>query len=341
MINSCRVKQALIPQKRHCNQESDDVFQKILKTCLVVSLIVLVITFEILLTTTLSSSSSLIKSTATITLKQTKKIIPLLTTTISEAVMTTATAATVSYDDEANSMSVIYTKFINEDQLILSNLAFANSNNNIIIQCSTSRSRVDNRDNNQRRKDKLIHSTFRINQFVIKSLEEEANKRRVSLGSLVNSILENYVSSEMYFEQLGFLLVSKDFLRKTFNAIPSNNEQNTIDEFAKELGNTVAKEYVSYFFPEVNSRTLVEFLDIWFRRFQCCQHRVTKSSSDIDDITAATTKELHHIAVNHDININFSIALKAMMEGFIEPIIKRKVEFKEITSNAISFSFEI
>jgi hypothetical protein len=341
MINSCRVKQALIPQKRHCNQESDDVFQKILKTCLVVSLIVLVITFEILLTTTLSSSSSLIKSTATITLKQTKKIIPLLTTTISEAVMTTATAATVSYDDEANSMSVIYTKFINEDQLILSNLAFANSNNNIIIQCSTSRSRVDNRDNNQRRKDKLIHSTFRINQFVIKSLEEEANKRRVSLGSLVNSILENYVSSEMYFEQLGFLLVSKDFLRKTFNAIPSNNEQNTIDEFAKELGNTVAKEYVSYFFPEVNSRTLAEFLDIWFRRFQCCQHRVTKSSSDIDDITAATTKELHHIAVNHDININFSIALKAMMEGFIEPIIKRKVEFKEITSNAISFSFEI
>lgn len=341
MINSCRVKQALVPQKRHCNQESDDVFQKILKTCLVVSLIVLVITFEILLTTTLSSSSSLIKSTATITLKQTKKIIPLLTTTISEAVMTTATAATVSYDDEANSMSVIYTKFINEDQLILSNLAFANSNNNIIIQCSTSRSRVDNRDNNQRRKDKLIHSTFRINQFVIKSLEEEANKRRVSLGSLVNSILENYVSSEMYFEQLGFLLVSKDFLRKTFNAIPTNNEQNTIEEFAKELGNTVAKEYVSYFFPEVNSRTLVEFLDIWFRRFQCCQHRVTKGSSDIDDITTATTKELHHIAVNHDININFSIALKAMMEGFIEPIIKRKVEFKEITSNAISFSFEI
>src|SRR5215217_7343604 len=200
MINSCRVKQALVPQKRHCNQESDDVFQKILKTCLVVSLIVLVITFEILLTTTLSSSS-LIKSTATITLKQTKKIIPLLTTTISEAVMTTATAATVSYDYKANSMSVIYTKFINEDQLILSNLAFANSNN-IIIQCSTSRSRVDNRDNNQRRKDKLIHSTFRINQFVIKSLEEEANKRRVSLGSLVNSILENYVSSEMYFEQL-------------------------------------------------------------------------------------------------------------------------------------------
>src|SRR5215211_4027107 len=311
MINSCRVKQALVPQKRHCNQESDDVFQKILKTCLVVSLIVLVITFEIL-----------------------------LTTTISEAVMTTATAATVSYDYKANSMSVIYTKFINEDQLILSNLAFANSNN-IIIQCSTSRSRVDNRDNNQRRKDKLIHSTFRINQFVIKSLEEEANKRRVSLGSLVNSILENYVSSEMYFEQLGFLLVSKDFLRKTFNAIPSNNEQNTIEEFAKELGNTVAKEYVSYFFPEVNSRTLVEFLDIWFRRFQCCQHRVTKSSSDIDDITTATAKELHHITVNHDINMNFSIALKAMIEGFIEPIIKRTVEFKEITSNAISFSFEI
>ncbi len=52
-------------------------------------------------------------------------------------------------------------------------------------------------------------------------------------------------------------------------------------------------------------------------------------------------KEIHNFTVNHDININFSIALKAGLEGLIEPIIKSPIVFKQITSNSISFSFSL
>ena len=128
---------------------------------------------------------------------------------------------------------------------------------------------------------------------------------------------------EMQFEELGF----KAFLRKVFDVIESEDH---IQDFGKEFGGTVAKEYVSYFYPNVNGNTLIQFLDYWFRRFQSCKH-----TEDIEK------SQKHYFTVNHDINMKFSLALKAILEGVIEPISKTTIEFNNITANSISFSFDV
>ena len=137
----------------------------------------------------------------------------------------------------------------------------------------------------------------------------------------------------MYFEQLGFILVSKDFLRKVFSKIEKAED---IEEFGQELGLTTAKEYVSYFFPQVNSNSLVQYLDLWFRRFQSYQHRIDNDMYNSDNDIA----ERHYFTVIHDINMNFSIALKTILQGLIVPIIKSDIEFRDITGSAVSFSFK-
>ena len=177
-------------------------------------------------------------------------------------------------------------------------------------------------------KNKLSHQGFRLEEQVIKTLAEEAVRNGISVSSLVNKILKNYVTHEMQFEELGFILVSKDFLRKIFSVI---DDQKHIEDFGKEFGTTMAKEYVSYFYPQVNSHTLVQFLDYWFRRFQSCKHIVEDSD----------TSQRHYFTVNHDINIKFSVALKAILEGLIEPVSKTTVEFKDITANSLTFSFDV
>jgi hypothetical protein len=177
------------------------------------------------------------------------------------------------------------------------------------------------------KKDKLIHQSFRIEEQILKTLSEVAMKKGISVSSFVNKILKNYLTHEMQFEELGFILVSKDFLRKIFNVI---EDEKHIEDFGKEFAVTIAKEYVSYFYPQVNSNTLVQFLDYWFRRFQSCKHVV----EDIE------RRQKHYFTVNHDINIKFSLALKAILEGLIEPISKTTVEFKDITANSVTFSFE-
>ncbi|MGI0000883.1 MAG: hypothetical protein ACRD6Q_06630, partial [Nitrososphaeraceae archaeon] len=199
---------------------------------------------------------------------------------------------------------------------------------------------------------KLVHSSIRIEENVFNLLQKEAERQGISFNSLINKTLKNYVNSEMHFEQLGFLLVSKDFLRKTFAEL---QDEKRLEELGKELGLTVAKEYVSYCFPKVDSCTLIQFLDIWFRRLQSYKHIVdTSRVKDInviieegirkeneEEYQQLQRKEIHYFTVNHDININFSIALKAGLEGLIEPIIKSPIIFKQITSNSISFSFSL
>lgn len=198
---------------------------------------------------------------------------------------------------------------------------------------------------------KLVHSSIRMEENVFNLLQKEAERQGISFNSLINKTLKNYVKSEMHFEQLGFLLVSKDFLRKTFAEL---QDEKRLEELGKELGLTVAKEYVSYCFPKVDSCTLIQFLDIWFRRLQSYKHIVdTSPVKDINVIIEGIRKEneeeyqqlqrkeIHYFTINHDININFSIALKAGLEGLIEPIIKSPIIFKQITSNSISFSFSL
>jgi hypothetical protein len=194
---------------------------------------------------------------------------------------------------------------------------------------SEKKKKEDNDNNNNNNKDKLLHQGFRIQEQVIKTLTEEAARKGISVSNLVNKILKNYVTHEMQFEELGFILVSKDFLRKIFSVV---DDEKDIQDFGKEIGTTIAKEYVSYFYPQVNSITLVQFLDYWFRRFQSCKH-IVEDNND-------RSQERHYFTVNHDINIKFSFALKAILEGLIEPVSKTTVEFRDVTANSITFSFD-
>jgi hypothetical protein len=187
----------------------------------------------------------------------------------------------------------------------------------------------DNDDNNNKNKDKLLHQGFRIQEQVINTLVQDAAKKGISVSNLVNRILRNYTTHEMQFEELGFILVSKDFLRKIFSVV---DDEKDIQDFGKEFGKTMAKEYVSYFYPQVNSITMVQFLDYWFRRFQSCKH-IVENSSD--------RSQRHYFTVNHDINIKFSFALKAILEGLVEPVSKTTVEFRDVTANSITFSFDV
>jgi hypothetical protein len=194
---------------------------------------------------------------------------------------------------------------------------------------SSEKKKEDNDNNNTNNKDKLLHQGFRVQEQVIKALAEEAARKGISVSNLVNKILKNYVTHEMQFEELGFILVSKDFLRKIFSVV---DDEKDIQDFGKEIGTTIAKEYVSYFYPQVNSITLVQFLDYWFRRFQSCKHIVENGDR---------SQKRHYFTVNHDINIKFSFALKAILEGLIEPVSKTTVQFRDVTANSITFSFDV
>ena len=172
---------------------------------------------------------------------------------------------------------------------------------------------------------KLIHRAFRIPEDILESLQTRADSRGVPLSNLVNRILRDYLAVELQYEKSDFIRMNKEFFRRAFNMIDDAD----IDTFGREIGYAVANEYTSSFFPELNSYTIVLFLELWFKRFQSYQHRVDGQNSR------------HSFSLNHDINLNFSKALKIMLEGLVEPIIKSPLIFGDLTSGCITFTFNV
>jgi hypothetical protein len=187
---------------------------------------------------------------------------------------------------------------------------------------------INTRNSSRNSKTKLIHQGFRIEEELAKLLTREANKKHISVGSLVNTILKTHFTYRKYFEELGSIPVSKDFLRKVFSVIP----QKEAEEIGKSLGFSLVNEYVAFFFPRLDSSTLVQFLETWLAKFQSCRHRIEDTSSH--------NIKRHTFSVDHDINLNFSIALKVMLVGLIEPIIKAIVICGDPTSSTLVFSFD-
>ncbi|MDE1766457.1 MAG: hypothetical protein KGI27_09350 [Thaumarchaeota archaeon] len=170
---------------------------------------------------------------------------------------------------------------------------------------------------------KTVHCSFRANENTLLELEKESATRNIHTSSLINEILDAYVSHSRHFEQLEFVPVPKDFLRKWIPRISKIG----LEKDARELGVVIAREYISYFFEDVNGRTLAEFLDVWLGRLGPHQHKIKDGT--------------HWYAVNHDINMQFSIHLKEFLSALIESITMKPVRFIEVTPNVVTFSFEV
>ena len=126
------------------------------------------------------------------------------------------------------------------------------------------------------KKKKLIHQGFRIKEDTVRALLKQSQKNSISLSNMVNKILENHVTCDRYFEELGFLLVSKEFLRRSFSRLKEEH----ISKDSRDDGLTAVKEYLPYLFHKVNSNTLVQFLEIWFKRFQGYEHIINDGNNE-------------------------------------------------------------
>ena len=156
---------------------------------------------------------------------------------------------------------------------------------------------------------------------MLKSFEREARRRGIPVSHLINQTLRTYITRDKYFEELGFLPLSKDLIRKVLSRI----EEKYLIEDAKEFGLTLMKEYISYFFVDVNTNTLLEFLDLWLSRF-AYRHRIDYKQ--------------HSYCVNHDLGMSYSIFFREYIKALIERIINSPVRFSATGPSTLTFSFE-
>jgi hypothetical protein len=153
--------------------------------------------------------------------------------------------------------------------------------------------------------ERLFHLTFRTRENVIRILKKEADSKGIPLSILLNNILKSHLM-QTNIENASFILSSKDFFRRIFGKI----DEKSLEDYGAELALAIVSEYTSSFFPDINACTIVQFLEMWFKRFQSFQHRIDEKNNR------------HTFSLNHDVNMNFSIVLRVILESLVEPVIK-------------------
>lgn len=173
------------------------------------------------------------------------------------------------------------------------------------------------------KRQRTIHYTFRLAEDIFFNIQKEAESKGMSTSALINQILSQYINVDRYFDQLGYIPTSKDTLRLLVNGA----DKESLIRDSRALGSLTAKESIPFVYNEMNGYTLLKFLDLWGKSFDCYRHE--------------TSGHVHKFAINHSVSIQFSIYLRELLDSLVEPIIPRRMQFFDITPNIVNFSFEV
>lgn len=102
--------------------------------------------------------------------------------------------------------------------------------------------------------------TFRIDKENDNKLRKIAESKKVSLNTLANQILGNYVQLEQYMEKFGVILMSAD----AFESILSALSDKDLINLATTIGSTEPKDFILFKWKELNIDTVFNFIKIYF-----------------------------------------------------------------------------
>lgn len=165
--------------------------------------------------------------------------------------------------------------------------------------------------------------TIRISQQLDRLLEKDATNKRVSINSLISSIITKYAEWDRYAESLRFVSIPPDGLRLIVGSLE--------DEKVKEIG------------QQIGSRHPQEFLMLWFKRISidsffdgltlfCRYSGMAKYEMDITD------GREYVVSMNHDLGRKWSIFMQNILEEGMKRTLNVVPKF-DITDSSVVFRF--
>jgi hypothetical protein len=172
-------------------------------------------------------------------------------------------------------------------------------------------------------KTKSTTRTIRISQQLDRLLEKDATNKRVSINSLISSIIARYAEWDRYVESLRFVSIPPDGLRLIIGSLD--------DEKVKEIG------------QQVGSRHLQEYMMLWYKKISidsffdgltlfCRYSGIGKYDMDTTD------GREYVVAMHHDLGRKWSIFIRYILEEGMKRTLNIMPKF-DLTESSIVFRF--
>lgn len=170
-------------------------------------------------------------------------------------------------------------------------------------------------------KNTTINLSCRLDKTVYNLLSSDAQKRGISLNSLVNSIAKKYISWERNAEDIGFIPLTKRAVKNIFAEL----DDDKIKTIGTNVGSIVPRDLLMLNFNKITFENILVLLEIWDERFGKVRHDVTDSK--------------HYFTVYHEINENFSKYVASVHQAMADDL-SFKLTISNVTFNAVSFVVE-
>ena len=177
-------------------------------------------------------------------------------------------------------------------------------------------------EHNIRDKRKTSTFTLRIDEDIIKSLQNESELNDISLNTLINKILKRYVEWDLYAYKVGMIPMSKPIITSLFNMM---NEEEILD-LVSNFGKNVVQD-IAYF---MKMKTDPDSFLTWF------EIRMRRSFVEFNHLQE---NDRHMYVLKHDLGYNWSLYHKKILEKIFNEIFNKPVHIA-ISDFMLTIQFE-
>jgi hypothetical protein len=166
--------------------------------------------------------------------------------------------------------------------------------------------------------------TVRIPRELDTALEAISKERGVSVNSLVSMLLKKYVEWDKYAERFGYITLTRESLRRILIA----TDDNKLKESAQDYGSIVPKEFLMFWFKELNIKSVLAALSL-----RCKYANVAEYELRIDGRN-------YIIILHHDLGIKWSEFFGYTLQQELK-IVLQVLARLEISRNSVVLKFHL
>ena len=177
-------------------------------------------------------------------------------------------------------------------------------------------------EHNIRDKRKTSTFTLRIDEDIIKSLQNESELHDISLNTLINKILKRYVEWDLYAYKVGMIPMAKPIITSLFNMM---NEEEILD-LVSNFGKNVVQDIAYFMKMKTDPDTFLAWFEIRMRR-------------SFVEFNHLQEKDHHIYVLKHDLGYNWSLYHKKILEKIFNEIFNKPVHIA-ISDFMLTIQFE-
>ena len=166
-------------------------------------------------------------------------------------------------------------------------------------------------------REKTVLRTIRIPYEIDQLLQKDAKTKRVSVNSLIYNLLLKYVEWDRYSERFGRVLLRPQTLKLVIDLL----DDSEIEKIGKDVGKKIPKEFLLFWFKEINLQSFLEYISLLCRYGGFAHHEIESNEGSF------------MITLVHDLGDRWSLFLKNIIEeGMITTLaIRPRISVSEMS----------